>query len=170
MESICVIDYETLRGAQNGEIVKEISVADKNVLETFHFKSPYIMKAHCYEENGIAWADGQLEYDKLRQTIREAVSGYAHLHAYGIAKTRFLTELVALPVPNLEDFNCSQPQGLMSQISCSMPCHKNYINHCCATRKAQALFKWIEHHLKSRNYTACPPDFTRHTASFNSCL
>jgi len=44
MESICVIGYETLHGAQNEEIVKEISVAGKNVLETFHFKSPYIMR------------------------------------------------------------------------------------------------------------------------------
>jgi hypothetical protein len=133
LESICVIDYESLRGAQNEEIVKEISVAGKNVLETFHFKSPYIMKAHSSEENGIAWADGQLEYDKLRQTIREAVSGYAHLYAYGIAKTRFLTELVAQPVLNLEDFNCPQPQGLKSQFSCSTPCHKNYVLHRCAT-------------------------------------
>ena len=49
------------------------------------------MTAHSCEENGLSWADGRLEYDKLRQTIREAVSGYAYLHAYGVAKTRFLT-------------------------------------------------------------------------------
>jgi len=161
MESICVINYESLRGAQNEEIVKEISVAGKNVLETFHFKSPYIMKAHSSEEKGIAWADGQLEYDKLRQTIREAVSGYAHLYAYGIAKTRFLTELVAQPVRNLEDFNCPQPQGLKSQFSCSMPCHKNYVLHRCATRNAQTLFKWLVHHLTSLNYIAITPRLIR---------
>ena len=51
-----------------------------------------------------------------------------------------------------------------------MPCHKNYLNYRCATRNAHTLFKWLMHHLQSRNYIACPPDFTRHTASFNSGL
>jgi len=62
------------------------------------------MTAHESEVNGLAWADGLLKYDKLRQTIREAVSGYAHLYAYGLAKTRFLAELVAQYVRNLEEF------------------------------------------------------------------
>ena len=122
------------------------------------------------EENGLSWADGQLQYDKLRQTIREAVSGYAHLYAYGIAKTRFLTELLTQPVRNLEDFECLQPHGIKAQFSYSMPCHKNYLNRGCATRNAHTLFKWLQHHLRSRNYISCPPDFTRHTASFNSGL
>jgi hypothetical protein len=105
-----VIDYETLRGAQNEETVKEVSVAGENVIETFHFKPPYPMTAHGSEENGLAWADGLLKYDKLRQTMREAVSGYAHLYAYGLAKTRFLAELVAQSVRNLEEFVSSAPR------------------------------------------------------------
>jgi len=86
------------------------------------------MTAHGCDKNGLCWGDGQLDCDKLRGTINEAVSGYAHLYAYGIAKTRFLTELLAQPVRNLEDFKCPQPQGLKAQFSCSMPCHKNYLN------------------------------------------
>ena len=76
MESVyvCVIDYEILRGRQNEEVVKEVSLAAENVIETFHSKSPYIMTAHGSKKNGLSCADGQLEYDKLRQTIREAVS------------------------------------------------------------------------------------------------
>jgi hypothetical protein len=167
IESVFVIDYEVLRGRQN-EVVKEVSVADENVIETFHFKSPYHMTAHGCEKNGLSWADGQLDYDKLRETISEAVSGYAHLYAYGIAKTRFLTELLAQRVRNLEDFKCPQPHGLKAQFSCSMPCHKNYLNCSCATRNAHTLFKWLKHNLHSRTYIACPPEFTRHTASFNS--
>ena len=50
------------------------------------------MTAHGSDKNCLSWADGQLNYEKLRQTISEAVSGYAHLYAYGIAKTRFLAE------------------------------------------------------------------------------
>jgi len=99
------------------------------------------MTAQGCEENGLSWADGQLEYDKLRQTTREAVSGYAHLYAYGVPKTRFLTELLAQPVRNLADFECPQPHGLKAQFSCSMPCHMNYLNRRCATRNAHTLFE-----------------------------
>ena len=84
MESVCVIDFKVLRSRQN-EIVKEVSVAAENVIETFHFKSPYPMKAHGSDKNGFSWGDGQLDYEKLRATISEAVSGYAHLYAYCIA-------------------------------------------------------------------------------------
>jgi len=166
----CVIDFEVLQGEQNEEIVKEVSVAAENVIETFNLKSPYPMSAHDFDENELSWTDGQLDYAKLPETIREAVSGYAHLYAYGTAKTRFLSNLLGQPVRNPEDFNCPPPHGLKAQFSCSMPCHKNYLNYRCATRNAHTLFKWLMHHLQSRNYIACPPDFTRHTASFNSGL
>ena len=109
IETVCVIDYEVLRGRQNEEVVKEVSVAAENVIETFHFKPPYTMTAHGSDKNGLSWSDGQLDYDKLRATISEAVSVYPHLYAYGIAKTRFLTELLAQPVQNLEDFKCPSP-------------------------------------------------------------
>ena len=99
----------------------------------------------------LSWRDGQLDYDKLRDTINEAVSGYPHLYAYGIAKTRFLTELLAQPVRNLEDFKFPQPQGLKAQFSCSMPCHKNYLNYSCATRNAHKLFSG-----SSITYTPAP--------------
>jgi len=170
IESVCVTDYEVLRCRQNEEFVKEVSLSAENVVETFHFKSPYIMPAHGSEKNGLSWSDGQLDYDKLHETINESVSGYPHLYAYGMAKTRFLTELLAQPVRNLEDFKCPQPHGLNAQFSCSMPCHKNFLNYSCATRNAHTLFKWFKHHLQSRASISCPPKFTRHTASFNSGL
>ena len=98
--TVCVIDYEALLGRQNEEVVEEFSVAAQNIIETFHFKPPYTMTAHGSDTNGLSWSDGQLEYEKLRGTISEAVSGYAYLYAYGIAKTRFVTELLAQPVRN----------------------------------------------------------------------
>jgi len=128
------------------------------------------MTVHGSDENGLSWADRQLDYDKLRETIGEAVSGYAHLYAYSIARTKFLTTLLAQPVRNLVDFDCPQPQRHKAQFSCSMPCHKNYLNYRFATRNAHTLFKWLEHHLHTRTYITCPPEFTRHTASFNSGL
>jgi len=165
-----VIDYEALRGRQNEEVVKEVSVAAENVIETFHFKPPYTMTAQGSDKNVLSWAGGHLDCEKLCATMSKTVSGYAHLYAYGLARTRFLTELLAQPVRNLEDFKCPAPHGLKSKYSCSMPCHKNYRNYSCATRTAQILFKWLKHHLHSLAYISCPPEFTRHTASFNSGL
>ena len=81
------------------------------------------MSAQGSDENGMSWADGQLEYAKLADTIHEAVSGYAHLYAYGTKKTKFLTTLPGQPIRNLEDFECPPPHGLKTQVSCSMPCH-----------------------------------------------
>jgi hypothetical protein len=170
IETLCVIDYEALRGRQNEEAVKEVSVAAENVIETFHFKPPYAMTAHGSDKNGLSWSDGQLDYEKLHTTISEAVSGYPHLYACSLAKTRFLTELLVQPVLKLEDFKCPPPHGFKSQYICSMPCHKNYLNYSCATRHARKLFKWLKHHLHSLAYISCPPEFTRHTASFKAGL
>ena len=54
IETVCVIDYEILCGRQNEEVVKEVSVAAENVIETFHFKQPYIMTAHGCDKNGLS--------------------------------------------------------------------------------------------------------------------
>jgi hypothetical protein len=35
IESVCVIDYEVLRGRQNEKFVKDVSVAAENFIETF---------------------------------------------------------------------------------------------------------------------------------------
>ena len=81
------------------------------------------MTANGCDKNDLSWGDGQVDYDKLRETISEAVSGYAHLYAYGIAKTSFLTELLAQPVRNLEDFVLSP-----------MASRRNSVAVCLATR------------------------------------
>jgi hypothetical protein len=109
-----------------------------------------------------------LEFVKLYDTLSEAVSGYAHLYAYGEEKCRFLKNLLGQTIRNLEDFDCPSPYGLKSQFSCSLPCHRNYLNVRCATRSAHTLYRWLRHHFQSRLYIGCPPDFTHHTAAFNS--
>ena len=48
-----MIDYEVMRGRQNEEVVKEDSVAAENVIETFHFKSPYTMTVHGYDKKAF---------------------------------------------------------------------------------------------------------------------
>ena len=81
-----VVDYEFLKGTQNEVIVKELSIAAKNVLHTFHFRSPYTMHPHGSAENGLNWDDGIIPYNHLETALSEAVAGYAHLYSYGIAK------------------------------------------------------------------------------------
>jgi L-ribulose-5-phosphate 3-epimerase UlaE len=93
----CVIDYEFLTGAQGEEIIKELSVAGENVIETFHFKSPYHMSPHSSPENGLSWDDGLVEFVELYDTLSEAVSGFAHLYAYG-EKCKYLKKLLAQPI------------------------------------------------------------------------
>jgi len=46
METIAVIELETLYGAHGEELIKEIAVVGKYVQETLRFLPPYIMEAH----------------------------------------------------------------------------------------------------------------------------
>jgi L-ribulose-5-phosphate 3-epimerase UlaE len=54
-------------------------VAGENAIETFHFKSQYPVAPHSSAETCLSWDDGNLEFEKLYDTLSEAVSGYAHL-------------------------------------------------------------------------------------------
>ena len=85
-----VIDYEFLRGRQNETVVKELCVASANASETFRFKPPYKMADHGSTESGINWIDGHIEYRELHMVLNEAVTGFAHLYAYGVSKCTFL--------------------------------------------------------------------------------
>jgi len=46
-----VIDYEYLKGANCKTVVKELSVAAKDVLHTFHFRNLYPMNLDGSEES-----------------------------------------------------------------------------------------------------------------------
>jgi hypothetical protein len=99
-----VIDYELLNRSQNLVIVKELSIAVKNVLHTFHFRSPYAMQhPHGSAEKGLNLDDGIIPYNQLETALSESVAGYAHLYSYGISKCNFLAELIVHSVLNLED-------------------------------------------------------------------
>jgi hypothetical protein len=50
-----VIDFAYLRGRQEEIIVKELSIAAEDVIQTFHFQSPYGMQPHGSEANGLNW-------------------------------------------------------------------------------------------------------------------
>jgi len=54
--------HEFLWGRQNETVVKELCVASAIASETFRFKRAYKMADHGSIENGINWADGQIEY------------------------------------------------------------------------------------------------------------
>ena len=41
-----LVDFEQLIGTQNQTVVMELSISGRNVLETFHFQSPYAMRSH----------------------------------------------------------------------------------------------------------------------------
>ena len=85
-----IIDYEYLTGAKGETLVKELSVAAKDVLHTFHFRNPYPMNTHGSEENGLNWYDGIVLYNLLETTLDETVARYAHLYSYGVTNCQFL--------------------------------------------------------------------------------
>ena len=118
-----VIDYEYLKGAKGETVVKEFSVAANDVLQTFHFRSPYPMSPHGSEENELNWDDGIVPYNLLETALDETVARYAHLYSYGVTKCQLLAELLGRPVLNLEDFGCPNLHKLGSGYSCVLPCH-----------------------------------------------
>ena len=164
-----VVDYEYLTGSQNETVVKELSIAGENVLETFHFQSPYAMRPHGDQENGLNWDDGHIAYNQLSTVLSEAVAGFAHIYGYGESKCRLLSQLLARPVHNLEDLKCPSPRNFRHRFSCTKPCHRNS-SFRCATRHAHSLFDWLMYHFRKMSYVTCPDDMTRHSARFVSAV
>ena len=102
-----VFDYEYLRGAQEEIVIKELSVAAKDVLQAVHFRNPYPMIPHGSEGNGVNWDDGIVPYNMLETALSETVARHAHLYSYGVTKCQFLADLLGRSVLNLEGFGCT---------------------------------------------------------------
>jgi len=164
-----VIDYEYLTGAKGEVVVKELSVAAKDVIHTFHFRNPYPMSPHGSEENGLNWDDGIVPYNLLETALGETVARYAHLYSYGAQKCQFLSGLIDRPVLNLEDFGCPNRHKLGSGYSCVLPCH-GFSDISCATRNAHSFYKWLMYHFQTKSYVKCPKEMTRHDSTFISAI
>jgi len=104
-----VIDFEFLRGRQGEIVVKELSVAAKNMMDAFRSKSPYSITSHGSVGKSLNWEDGHIAYHDLYMVVSEAVAGFSHLYSYGVTKSKFFTGLLVRPSLNLHDFNCPQP-------------------------------------------------------------
>jgi len=73
-----VIDLEFWRGRQCEILCKELSVAAKNMINSFRLKSPYNMTSHGSGENGLNWEDRLFAYHDLYMVVSEVVAGFAH--------------------------------------------------------------------------------------------
>jgi hypothetical protein len=100
-----VIDYESLKGHRDETVVEEISLAADGVIQTWHFKSPYVMHPLGPSNNGLNCEDGVIPYEHLFTVLNEAVAGYAHLYSHGTEKCEFLYKILGRPILNV-DFNC----------------------------------------------------------------
>jgi hypothetical protein len=78
-----VIDYEFLLGAHNETIVKEISLAAEDVIQTYQFQSPYAMRPNGFKESGINWDVGHILHTQLYTVLSKAVAQFLHLYVYG---------------------------------------------------------------------------------------
>ena len=86
-----VIDFEFKRGRQNEIVFKELSVAAKNMVDSFRVRSPYRITSHSSDENGLNWEDGHIAYHDLYMVVSDVVAGFYHLYCYGVTKYKFLT-------------------------------------------------------------------------------
>jgi len=75
-----VIDFEFLRGRQCEIVFKELSVAAKNMIDSFRIKSPYRMTSHGSDENALNWEDAHIAYHYLYIVVSEAVAVFAHFY------------------------------------------------------------------------------------------
>jgi len=164
-----VIDYSTLTGKNNEPVVKELSIAAEGVLQTWHFRSPYVMQPHGSEKNGLNWADGHIDYHELYIVLSEAVANYPHLYAYGVIKCAILSSLLQRPILNLEDFGCPSHKNFVSDYRCYLPCHR-YKNVQCVTANAHMYYDWLQYHLRTKSYVKFPKVNSRHTVEFLSAI
>ena len=101
-----------MTGANNEEVIKELSVASTDVRETFRFLPPYRMDPHSNDQNGLCWDDGSIPYGSLFQVMAEATANFLNLFANGTDKCKFLTELLGRTVQNLDSFGCPKIRNL----------------------------------------------------------
>ena len=88
--------------------------------QTFRFKPPYQMADHGSGENGINWIDSHIVYREFHTVLSEAVTGYAHIYAYGVSKCSFLTGMTERPFHNLEEIKCPPPESFNHKVG--VPC------------------------------------------------
>jgi hypothetical protein len=119
-----VIDYESLKGQHDETVVKELSLAADDVIQTWHFTSPYAKHNHGSLENGLNWDDGFIPYDQLFTVLNEAVVAYAYLYSRGTGKCEFLRNMSNRPILDLDHFNCPHPSDLKPRYNRTMSCHK----------------------------------------------
>jgi uncharacterized protein YqgV (UPF0045/DUF77 family) len=164
-----VVDFEYLPGVNNDTVIKEVSIAAENIIQTYHFEAPYPMHPNGSVANGINWDDGYIPYSKLENVLKEAVAAFPHLYAYGTWKCKFLEGLTGRTFISLEDFECPAAEKHKHKYNCGLSCHK-FPNVNCATRHAFSYYKWLLYHFQTKSYVRCPPEMTRHTAKFVSAV
>ena len=169
-----VVDYAALKGARSETIVKELAVAGKYFIQSYHFKSPYPVTPKILDNKesypaGMLWDDGHITYTQLSTVLDEATAGFAHLYAFGADKCAFLSALINRTFINLEEFRCPPPDNLKQHVSCGFNCHR-FNSIYCANRYAHALYKWLVYHLQAKDNVKCPQNSDRHTALFVSAI
>jgi hypothetical protein len=114
------------RALKRNPLLKNYPPWEKNIIQTFHFKSPYSVTPKIKELNdknstGICWDDGYINYSALYTVLNEAVAGFTHQYAYGDEKCSFLNEITGRTIINLEQFNCPPASHFKGKYQCVSP-------------------------------------------------
>jgi len=131
------------------------------------FCPPYHTEPHGSKESGLNWDDGFIHYTQVQKVLTEALAACNHLYSRGEDKSLLLTDILGLPIQDLETLECPIPSELKSDIQCHLPWH-SFPNMQCALRNADGQYSWLQYRLKFKTLLKCPPNNMGQTAKFES--
>jgi hypothetical protein len=131
-------------------LVKEIALAGEDGAVVFVVKLPrhlkpawgskhYITNRWLHRKHHIpTWVKGRYTLTEVIYYLQEHLK--EKIYAKGDEKCRLLSDLLGVPVDNLESLGCPS-LGKLGDFD-----HESHIHHHCPVYKAFKLYTWLSHH------------------------
>ena len=113
--SLIVLDIELTEK----NMIKELGLFNDGSLQRFSFCPPKTFKSNKQTSwntkhlHGIAWSNGELDYEKLFAVFYDMEVMNAEVFAKGFEKCKLLTILLGRNVEILDDYGCPKIQDLV---------------------------------------------------------
>lgn len=153
-----VVDYVGFEDEVGNTIVKELAIAapGSDNIAHFIFKCPTswenlsehrqtVNLIKMNTDHGIAWGDGYIEYEELRNILQRYVCQAAALFAFSREKCSVLSKLTNRTFIDLRELHC--PDAKLSGFEgsrCLIPRHRLH-GFSCALDTATTFAKWVDY-------------------------
>lgn len=167
-----VVDVQGFKSPYNIFIFKELAVmrvVDNAQPAVYTFEPPYCWNIFKIEDKsanrwteknylGIGWNSGDIPYNKLTQTLQNAVTGATRVYVKGAEKKKHIEQVLhsTVEVVTLESLGCP-PLRSLPRINCA-PCHHHELlptKSICAARNVQIIKDWLDEYLYKLADEAC---------------